>query len=220
MKSIKVFAIGSLMVFSACSSGPQVRNPETEPDKTISRIDDLDERPDYIRESEMFRIEDGLVISTGMTTIPVSDRVEAAFRISQNNAKSAIAGAIEQRLEFIFQNAEEGTSIGSTQARYIGAEASKLVTSSIRPHKNYWEKVATTTDSGERVTQYKVFSTVTMPEADFKRAVLDAIRRAQGKGGLSQEFAKKVDAHWDQFTNADTQDNRLPAQNHKTSTEE
>src|SRR5690606_1816438 len=101
----------------ACSCSSGIKNSETEKDKILSRIDNLDERPDYIKESEPFRFENGNIISTGMATIPSSNRVEAAFRIAQNNAKSAIAGAIEQRLEFIFQNAEEGTSIDSTQAR-------------------------------------------------------------------------------------------------------
>lgn len=188
------------LVFVSCSSS--VKNPtksEIEPDRVISRIDDLSSRPDWVQESEPFRIEKGVVISTGITTIPGSDRVEAAYRIAQNNAKAAIAGAIEQKLEFIFQNAEEGTSINSTQARYIGAEASNLVTSTIRPGKNYWEKVATTQDSGERITQYKVFSTVTMPEDEFKRAIFEAIKKSQSKAGLSKDFAKKVDAHWDKF---------------------
>lgn len=198
-----------LIILTGCSSA--VKNPtksEIEPDRVVSRIDELSSRPDWLRESEPFRIEKGIVVSTGMTTISGSDRVEAAYRIAQNSAKAAIAGAIEQRLEFIFQNAEEGTSINATQARYIGAEASNLVTNSIRVGKNYWEKVASTQDSGERTTQYKVFSTVTMPEDDFKRAIFDAIRKAQGKGGLSKDFSKKVDAHWDKFVeNTQTKEN-------------
>jgi len=214
---VGALALFSLIVISGCSSRPNVKNAENEPDAIISRIDNLDERPKYINESEPFRIEDGQVISTGMTTIPGSDRVDAAFRIAQNSAKAAIAGAIEQRLEFIFQNAEEGTSMGATQARYIGAEASKLVTSTIRPHKNYWEKLASTTDSGERVTQYKVFSTVTMPEAEFKKAVMNAIRNAQGKANISEAFAKKVDAQWDQFTGQVPQEKRAPANNETSS---
>lgn len=199
---MKAIYLTALLTLIGCSSSPTVRTAETVPDKVISRIDDLSERPKYIKESEPFRIENGNVISMGSTTIPASNRVEAAYRIAQNNAKAAIAGAIEQRLEFIFQNAEEGSGLDTTQARYIGAEASNLVTSSIRPDKNYWEKVASTTDSGGRVTQYKVFATVTMPEQDFKRAILDAVRKAQGKGGLSADFAKKVDQHWDSFANA------------------
>lgn len=199
------------LFFVACSS--TVKNPskaEIEPDRVVSRVDELSSRPDWVKESEPFRIEKGSVISMGMTTIPASDRVEAAYRIAQNNAKAAIAGAIEQWLEFIFQNAEEGTSISATQARYIGAEASNLVTSTIRPGKNYWEKVASTQDSGERTTQYKVFSTVTMPEDDFKRAIFEAIKKSQGKGGLSKYFAKKIDAHWDKFV-----ENNQPAQESK-----
>lgn len=194
------YIFGLLFLITGCSSA--VKNPtksEIEPDRVVSRIDDLSSRPDWLKESEPFRIEKGAVLSTGMTTIPATDRVEAAYRIAQNNAKAAIAGAIEQKLEFIFQNAEEGTSINSTQARYIGAEASSLFTNSIRIGKNYWEKVATTQDSGERLTQYKVFSTVTMPEDEFKRAIFEAIKKAQGKGGISKDFSKKVDAHWDKF---------------------
>lgn len=197
-----------LMLLAGCSS--VVKNPtkaEIDPDRVVSRIDDLSSRPDWVQESEPFRIEKGTVISTGMTTIPASDRIEAAYRIAQNNAKSAIAGAIEQKLEFILQNTEEGTSINSTQARYIGAEASSLVTNSIRPGKNYWEKVASTQDSGERITQYKVFSTVTMPEDEFRKAIFEAIKKAQGKGGLSKDFAQKVNEHWDKFTANSTSQN-------------
>lgn len=210
MKKLILVGFGAL-VLAGCSSTPSQRSSETERDNVVSRIDGLDERPSYFKESEPFRIENGNVISTGMVTLPSSDRVEAGYRIAQNNAKAGIAQAIEQRLEFIFQNAEEGTALGATQARYIGAEASKLVTSSIRPGKNYWEKVATTIDSGERITQFKIFSTVSMPEADFKRAIFDAIRAAQGKTGLSKGFTEKVDAHWDEFTRLSAREDRSTA---------
>ncbi|HLD99588.1 MAG TPA: hypothetical protein VJB59_04975 [Bdellovibrionota bacterium] len=192
----------SVLLIVGCSSAPTVSTPENTPDRVVARIDDLSSRPGWLHESEPFKIESGTVTNLGQTTIPSDHRVEAAYRIAENSAKAGIASAIEQRLEFIFQNAEEGTAIGSTQARYIGAEAAKLTTNSLRPGKRYWEKVATTSDSGNRTTIYRVFSTVSMPESDFKAAIMDAIRRAQGKGGLSADFAKKVDSHWDQFTNA------------------
>jgi hypothetical protein len=213
----KLFLCVTVLALSACSSAPQtakVATPESVPDSVLSRIDDLKERPSWLHESEPFKIDNGTVISLGQTTIPSDNRVEAAYRIAQNNGKAAIAGAIEQKLEFIFQNAEEGTSLDSTQARYIGAEATNLVTSSIRIGRQYWEKVAMTTDSGERVTRYKVFTTVTMPETDFKNAVMTAIHKAQGKGGLSQDFAQKVNQQWDKFTGAPTQ----PQQSEKRDT--
>lgn len=169
------------------------------PDKVLSRINDMSSRPEWLHEDRPFEVKDGVVTSLGQTTIPGSDRVEAAYNITDNNAKGAICSAIESRLDVIFQNAEEGTAIDSTQARRISADACKVTTSAIRPGTRYWEKIAMTTDSGERVTRYKVFSTVTMPETDFKRAVMNAVRKQEGKGGLSQDFSKKVDEHWGSF---------------------
>jgi len=211
--------IGVLLIgvsLSGCSSSPKVATSENQPDRVIARIDDLSSRPNWAKESEPFRIHDGVVTSLGQTTIPGDNRIEAAYRIAENNAKGAIASAIEQRLEFLFQGAEEGTGIDSTQARYIGAEASKVTSSSLQINNRYWEKVATTQDSGQRVTQYRVFASVTMPEAEFKRAILDAARKREGKGGLSEDFAKKVNQHWDQFVSGETKSAapaQVPAQN-------
>lgn len=195
-----VIAIIALLLFGSCSSNPANPTSENMPDKVVGRINDLSSRPNWLEEDKPFSIADGRVLSLGQTTIPGDNRVEAAYLIADNNAKGAICSAIEARLDFVFQNAEEGTSIDATQVRRIGAEACKITTSSIRPGNRYWEKVASTTDSGERVTRFKVFSTVTMPETEFKKAVLNAIRKQEGKAGISQEFAKKVDEHWDQFT--------------------
>lgn len=201
---------GAVGIITGCSSVPQHPSPENQKDAVIGRIDDLSSRPDWVRESEPFQIKDGIVTSLGSTTIPGDNRVEAAYRIAQNNAKAAIAGAIEQRLEFVFQNAEEGTSLDTTQARYIGSEASDLVSNSIRVGKVYWEKVGTTIDSGERVTRYRVFSTVSMPEEDFRHAIHAAIAKAEGKGGLSQDFAQKVDHEWDKLTGNIPQNQTTP----------
>lgn len=180
-----------------CSSAP--RTAENSEDRVLSRIDDLSSRPGWLKEGEPFRVDGGAVSSLGSTKIPSDHRVEAAFRIAENNAKANICNAIEQRLEMVLQNAEEGTAQDTAQARYIGAEACKITTSSIRTQKRYWEKVATTKDSGERVTEYHVFASVQMPESDFKRAVMDAIRAQQGKGSISADFGKKVDQQWDRF---------------------
>ena len=40
-----------------------------------------------------------------------------------------------------------------------------------------------------------------MDEPQFKAAINDAILKSQGKQGISAEFAKKVDQHWDMFVN-------------------
>ena len=194
-----VAAISAFILAQGCATTPSVVTSEDQPDSVIARINEDDERPKWLDESSSFKVDDGKVVSLGQTTIPGDNRVEAAYRIAENNAKQGICSAIEQRLDFVFQNAEEGTDIDATQARSIGAEACQMTTSSIRNGKRYWEKFATTTDSGSRVTRYRVFATVEMPEGDFKRAVLAAIKKQQGKGGLSKDFADKVNDQWDRF---------------------
>lgn len=201
---VGLFMVCVLPVFSGCGTASKVQTSEDNPDVVLDRIDRMSRRPDWIKESEPFRIESGNVFSLGQTQIPADHRVEAAYRIAENNAKAAIASAIEQKLEFIFQGAEEGTSIDATQARYIGSEASKITTQSLRLQSRYWEKVASTLDNGQRVTRYVVFALVSMPEKDFKKAMLDAAARAQGKEGISSDFREKIDKHWDQFVGAQT----------------
>lgn len=182
-----------------CATTPSQVTSEDVPDKVISRINNESDRPAWLDEATSFKIDGGRVTSLGQTTIPGDNRVEAAYRIAENNAKAGICSAIEQRLDFIFQNAEEGTGVDASQARSIGAEACKMTTSSIHNGKRYWEKIATTTDAGSRVTRYRVFATVEMPEGDFKRAVLAAIKNQQVAGGLSKDFSDKVNDHWDKF---------------------
>lgn len=191
-----------LWLFSGCSSAPKpLKGDVMDPDYVVSRIDSMDERPKWIQESEIFRIENENVILTGKQTIRDGQNLEQAFRAAENNAKSALAKAIEQKVQFIFQNAEEGYSLDANQARYVGMEATEIMrTSAIRPYKRYWEKYRTTVDTGERVTRVDAYSLVQMPESEFKRAVVDAIRARQGKGGISAEFADKVNSQWDQFT--------------------
>lgn len=138
-----------VITIAGCSSTPGSVFSKPEPDQVLSRINDMSSRPSWLDEQKPFEIKNANVVCLGQTTIPGDHRVEAAYAIAENNAKGAICSAIESRLDFVLQNAEEGTAIDSTQVRRIGAEACKITTSSIRPGNHYWEKVAMSTFSGE-----------------------------------------------------------------------
>lgn len=198
-----VLATALSLVLSGCSGSSVKPEADIQPDRVIQRIDELDSRPDWLTESTPFLIEGDRVISLGETEVPADQRLDAAYRIAQNNAAAAVAGAIERKLEFILQNAEEGTGYDARQVRFIGAEVTRLVTSSLRPGKRYWEKLVASAGSGQHRLRYRVFATVEMPESDFKQAIGDALRRNAGKAGLSAEFADKVDQQWDRITAPD-----------------
>jgi hypothetical protein len=200
--NVPYLLFGALLV-TGCADLPQrPPAPEFDPDYVVQRIDDLEARPEWLMESSPFVVQSGTVISLGQTEIPGDHRLEAAYRIAENNAAATISGAIQKKLDFIFQNAEEGTGLDRWQVRFIGGEASRLMTSSLQPGKHYWEKVAYTSSTGRVSTKYRVFATVEMPEEDFRRAILDALRRTSGRTGLSEDFADKVDEHWDELTSA------------------
>lgn len=195
MKRIfRSFLALSVLACAACSSVSMK-------DQVIARGDDLSSRPEWVKDSETFTVSKGTVYMLGSTTIPATSSPDRAYRIAENNAKQGLSSAIEQKLDFVFQNAEEGTEIGSDQTRFIGMEASKLVTSAIRPSNRYWEKVVTVTgaNADDKAVVYRVYARVAMPEKEFKKAIERAIAKAQKKG-LSADFAKKVDAQWDRFT--------------------
>lgn len=189
-----------MVLVMSCASGPISSELELQPDRVIARSDGLEARPDWLQETRPFQIEEGTVISLGETQIPIDHRLDAAYRIAENNATAALAGAIEKRVEFIFQNAEEGTGVDATRVRFIGGEASRLVASALQPGRHYWEKVVSVTSYGRPLVKYRVFATMEMPEGEFKRAVLDAMRKNAGKAALSAEFLEKVSRHWDRLT--------------------
>lgn len=193
-KTARIFYIFAAIVgLSACASAPK--------DIVLSRSGDLSSRPDWVNEEKTFTVEKGTVYVLGMHEMPVAGkRVTTGYRVAENNAKVGLSGAIEQRFNAVFQNAEEGDEMGADQTRFISGETTKLVASSIRPANRYWEKVSVVVDAdGTRDVIYRIFARVSMPEADFKKAVQEAIKRNSGKKGISEDFAKKVDAHWDQI---------------------
>lgn len=193
MRILSVLAV--TFALSACASGMMK-------DEIVGRSDNLSSRPKWVSEEKTFTIEKDTVYMMGIHEMPVAGkRIATGYRVAENNAKAGLSGAIEQRLNFIFQNAEEGDEMGADQARFIGGETSKLVTSSIRPANRYWEKVSRVVDAdGKRDLIYRIYVRVSMPEADFKKAIEEAIKRNSGKKGISADFAKKVEAHWDQMS--------------------
>lgn len=196
-KTSRIFyVLATVLALSACASMPK--------DEVMERSDGLSSRPKWAKEDKTFTIEKGNVYMLGMHEMPVEGkRITTGYRVAENNAKAGLSGAIEQNLNFIFQNAEEGDDMGADQTRFIGGEVSKLVASSIRPANRYWEKVARVIDAeGTRDLIYRIYVRVSMPEKDFKKAIQDAIKRNSGKKGISADFAKKVEAHWDQMGQA------------------
>ncbi len=85
MKTIKILGFAFVLFQMGCSS-KEVKTADgntIRPDVILSRIDSLSSRPDWLKESEPFKINDNELVSLGSTVIPGDDRVEAAYRIAR-----------------------------------------------------------------------------------------------------------------------------------------
>lgn len=179
-----VIAIGFITIVSGCSSIPGER--------VLARADRLSEAPEWASFTKASFVEDNSVKFIGTHELAGDHRISSGCKIAQNKAKGEIASEISQKLNFVFQHAEEGSEIDLEQTKYIGGEASKLTASAIHYEGCYWERVAIQSGFGSYDVRYRIFAKISIPQKDL----LDAIRKAS-RGQLSESFAKEVANHWD-----------------------
>ncbi|MGK5085463.1 hypothetical protein WDW37_19420 [Bdellovibrionota bacterium FG-1] len=162
----------------------------------MSRSNNLSERPKWVDETRAFFVETSSAYFVGGSTIPADHRLEAGYRIAEADAKSRVCQTISNKMEAIFQHAEEGTSFGSDRTRYSFLEScQRLTLRGLEPGKRFYEKYVTSLDSGERVSRYRIFVTGSMPERQLRELCI----KVADSAGISQDFQKKVDEQWDRI---------------------
>lgn len=193
-------AIVLLAILGACAPKGGIQG--FKPDETLSTASDK-LQPAWADDTKAFWVKDGTVNSLGIAQIRGDERPEAALRIAENNAKANIARAIETRMEYIFQAAEENATYEATAAKFIGSEVSSLTANSIHLENRWWKRFAQSQEDGSRNIFYKAYALVNMPESEFKKAVFNAINKGVKKHKLSESFQKQVDRQWDRFVEGD-----------------
>lgn len=205
------YSISALCLFllTSCSSNPTIKGYEK--DEVLSTSNDRSQ-PDWADETKPFEIRSGTVYSVGVTTLRGQERPEVGVRIAENNARANIAKTIQNRMEFIFQNSEENASYDSTQAKFIGSEVSTLTSHSLRSEGAFWKRYAQSDEDGSRHIYYKIYSLVTIPEIDLKKAINDALNPRVAEHKLSPTFQDQVNRQWDRFVESKPNQERAPTQ--------
>ncbi len=186
---------------NACSSAPKMANGESfEKDQILSTAGDKP-MPEWAEQGELqpFVVKSGKVYSVGITTLRGDERPEAGLRVAENNARANFAKAIENRMSFVFQNAEENTSFDSVQSKWIGSEVSELTSQNMMPEGRWWKRYAQTQEDGSRRIFYKLYSLVTLSESHLKQAIFKAANKGVAQNQLSPDFKKQAERHWDRF---------------------
>ncbi len=188
----KLFIVPAILLASCTST---ITSSITD-DKVISRSDSRSSRPSWIKEETPLTSDKNYLYFLGQAKLPAEKaNISMGYRIAENNAKNTIAGAINQNLTYIFQNAEEGITIDTNQIQFVSTESAKAVMSMALPSERYWEKVLSTIDAnGNKEMFYSVFARIKMKESDLKKAI---DRTLNENKGISDDFKKKVDQQWD-----------------------
>jgi hypothetical protein len=107
--------------------------------------------------------------------------------------------AIEHRVDFIFQDSEEGSSVSHKTLKAMTAELCKWFSVNSKRGQRYWEKIATSASNGDRIQVYRVFVTEVVNESDFQKAVLRVIKKEEKSSTLPKGKSKEVQKRWTHF---------------------
>lgn len=173
-------------------SGTTLEQPSPSParERVYTPVGKTPKRPAWIDPKNPFEIKDGEVHTLGQTVTPPGASIEEGYIIASNSAKEALCKATEYRLDFIFQDSEEGSTVDHKQIKEITMDVCTGVAAITKPGKRYWEKVMTTASNGDRVIVYRVFVTDMIPEKKFKSLVARSIKKQEGKGKIPKDYAK------------------------------
>lgn len=156
-------------------------------------------RPAWVRAGVTFGSEDGRVFALGKTTTMPGVKTDEGYIIASNHAREVACKAIEHRIDFIFQNSEEGSTVEPKQLKEFTMELCTWFSTQSERAKRYWEKVLTTASNGDRVQVYHIFVTEAVSEDSFRKKVIKLIKSAEGKNGVEKGSAKSVQSRWQQF---------------------
>lgn len=203
---MRKFFIGMTFFIAGCSSVPKPQSGlENIGREAVVASMNNESTPSWVKKASEHSLYDdgGQVVSVAMTSLPGDNRIEAGFKIAELNAKANLAKTIESRIETFTQLADEGADHSGQQLRSVITEAAKVTASNMRAGRRYWSKVAITDDTGTPRTELRFWNEVKMDQREFKKALIDAGRKAAGKPSLSEAFVKQVDKNFERLINAD-----------------
>jgi hypothetical protein len=154
---------------------------------------DGNSRPNWASQEKALTVKDGKLLILGYQELPVDAKVSAAYRLSDNAARSELSKMIQNQFSSILQNLEEGVSDDGNLTRFYSSEVSKNMIRDLRITTRYWEKVQTIDSDGEPIFRLRVFSLAEIPEVKLKKMIRDSLEKNQ----IDPEVKKQVLGHFE-----------------------
>jgi hypothetical protein len=176
------------LAFISCSSLSE---------KTLSSMDDKD-RPAWANQEKVVSVKDGKMLILGFQEVPADAKISAAFRLSDNSARTELSKMVDNQFSSVFQNLEEGLGDDGNLSRFYASEVSKNVLRELKIASRYWEKVQSFDRDGLKTFRLRVYSLAEIPEVNYKRLVRERIE----KDKIDPEVKKQVLGHFENEINS------------------
>ena len=187
MKSFLIMILVSLL--HSCSSLN---------DKTIAKMDD-EPRPKWANHLKAIQLKDGKMQILGFNELDVTARISAAFRLSDNSARSELSKLIQTQFSSILQSLEEGVEDNGNLTRNYSSEVSKNLLRELQITQRYWEKVQTFNQDGETAYKLRVYSLAEIPEAKFKKLLQESISEGKIPGEIKKQIMDQFEGEIKKF---------------------
>lgn len=166
-------------------------------ERVVSRMDGVDEKPKWATLSNIVHTKNGKMYALGVIEAGSDAKIHALSRIADNNARVEISKQVENSIDTILQNAEEGVD-GTNLARFIATEVSSLKSRDISVESRYYQKVLRTDENGEKSLVTQMYSLVSIPEITLRKLIKE---RVANNNQISEDFKLKIDKQLDTLLN-------------------
>ena len=154
---------------------------------------DGNDRPGWANQQRAVTIKDGNMMILGFQEVPVDSKISAAFRLSDNSARTELSKLIGNQFSSIYQNLEEGLGDDANMSRFYATEVSKNLLRELKISSRYWEKIQSFDRDGLKTFRLRVYSLAEIPEVNYKRLVREKIEREK----LDPEMRQKALVHFE-----------------------
>ena len=161
-------------------------------EKTLSSMDEKD-RPAWANQEKVVSIKDGKMLILGFQEVPADAKISAAFRLSDNSARTELSKMVDNQFSSIFQNLEEGLGDDGTMSRFYASEVSKNVLRELKIASRFWEKVQSFDRDGLKTYRLRVYTLAEISEANYKRLVREKVEREK----IDPQVKKQVLGHFE-----------------------
>jgi hypothetical protein len=181
-----------------CASTPEKKasDMQYEADRVIGRSDNRSDRPSWATETVSVKSDGSKIQFIGIAEVPADSRTQAAFKMSDSNARGAVAAKVETNITRLVENSESGLNMEDQSLKSLVHELSQVSLRNVDIKDRYWEKVQRTASNGGVSAVMKAFSLIEMEKAQIEKLILEKEKASKAPEDLKNKVEQIVRSQW------------------------